>query len=43
MMIEHLSLRASDELLDIGAGAGWSALYFAMQTGCAVTLLTCRK
>ena len=39
MMIEHLCLRASHDLLDIGAGAGWPGLYLALQTGCAVTLL----
>ena len=39
MMIEHLRLRASHDLLDIGAGAGWPGLYLALQTGCAVTLL----
>ena len=39
IMIEHLRLRASHDLLDIGAGAGWPGLYLALQTGCAVTLL----
>ena len=38
-MIEHLRLKASHDLLDIGAGAGWPGLYLALQTGCAVTLL----
>ena len=39
VMIEHLRLLASHDLLDIGAGAGWPGLYLALQTGCAVTLL----
>ena len=39
VMIEHLRLTASHDLLDIGAGAGWPGLYLALQTGCAVTLL----
>ncbi len=39
MMIGHLRLKASHDLLDIGAGAGWPGLYLALQTGCAVTLL----
>ena len=39
MMIEHLHLKASHDLLDIGAGAGWPGLYLALQTGCALTLL----
>ena len=39
VMIEHLRLTASHNLLDIGAGAGWPGLYLALQTGCAVTLL----
>ena len=39
VMIERLRLKASHNLLDIGAGAGWPGLYLALQTGCAVTLL----
>ena len=39
MMIDHLHLKASHDLLDIGAGAGWPGLYLALQTGCALTLL----
>ena len=39
LMVEHLRLTASHDLLDIGAGAGWPGLYLALQTGCAVTLL----
>ena len=38
-MIEHLRLRASNNLLDIGAGAGWPGLYLVLQNGCAVILL----
>ena len=43
VMIERLSLMASHNLLDIGAGAGWPGLYLALQTGCAVTLLDLPK
>ena len=39
VMIKHLRLMPSHDLLDIGAGAGWPGLYLALQTGCAVTLL----
>ena len=39
VMIKHLRLMPSHDLLDIGAGAGWPGLYLAQQTGCAVTLL----
>jgi len=35
----RLNLRPGVRLLDVGAGAGWPALYLAKITGCAVTLV----
>jgi len=34
-----LNLRPGMRLLDVGAGAGWPALYIARMTGCEVTLV----
>lgn len=34
----RLGLRSGVHLLDVGAGSGWPGLYFALTTGCQVTL-----
>ncbi len=34
-----LRLRPDTQLLEVGAGSGWPALFFARTTGCAVTLV----
>ena len=36
LIASHLHLDAGMEVLDIGTGRGWPALYFAAQTGCRV-------
>jgi ubiquinone/menaquinone biosynthesis C-methylase UbiE len=38
-MIVLTGVRADQSLLDIGAGAGWPALYVARETGCHATLV----
>jgi len=38
-MIELLGIARDQHLLDIGAGAGWPALFVADQSGCDVTLI----
>ena len=37
--IRMLGLDEGAELIDLGAGTGWPALYMAAQTGCTVTLV----
>ena len=37
-MLGHLNMGPDTQLLDIGSGAGWPALYFAEQSGCDATL-----
>lgn len=38
-ILKHLELDRSDNLLDVGAGAGWPGLYLTNQSGCKLTLL----
>ncbi len=38
-MVGQLELRSGTTLLDIGAGAGWPALYLAKLSGCDLTLV----
>ncbi len=42
-LITHLHLRSGLRLLDLGAGAGWPALYFVMRTGCDAVLVDLPK
>ena len=38
-ILKHLELDMSQNLLEVGAGAGWPGLYLANQSGCKLTLL----
>lgn len=38
-LIKRLQLRPGVRLLDLGAGAGWPALYFSRKSGCEVVLV----
>ena len=42
-LIKHLQLRSGQRLLDLGAGSGWPALYFVINTGCDAVLVDLPK
>lgn len=39
MLTDRLGLSVDTDLLDVGSGRGWPALYLARQVGCRTTLL----
>ena len=39
LIVSSLALKPGEDLLDLGAGAGWPGLYLAKLSGCRVTLL----